>query len=359
MQAFERFEQEWSKYTGCDHVVGCSSGTAALHLACEDARQSLRFSQSSKAKAEIIVPDYAMIACARAVSLANMKPVFVDCDKSLCIDPNKLEESITDNTLGIMAVHTYGRECNMPAIHELAGKYGLYVIEDLAEAHLTRPHPNTHAACWSFYKNKLVYGEEGGAVAFRHKVNADVARRRRSLGFTEDHNYWHEPRGHNYRLSNAHATCILTNFPQIDTYVNLFTRLRRKQEAIYDAECPDDWKQSSVGSMARVTPWVYDIRIPDISTGKQRQIVELLRYYSIQARYGFRPLSLQPEYIYKTYPDAGPLTISNIQDMLHLNTEAYRAAREVIYLPLAQSLPDGWGRDQAREAFVLIKGCLS
>lgn len=351
MQAFERFEKEWSNYSGCDYVVGCSSGTAALHLACEAARNT-RVTSSPKTT-EVIVPDYAMIACARAVSLAGLKPKFVDCDHTLCLDVNKLEQAITDDTAAIMAVHTYGRECDMSAIHDLAAKYGLYVIEDLAEAHLTHPHPNTHAACWSFYKNKIIYGEEGGAVAFLEKEDAEQTRSRRSLGFTQSHDYWHIPRGHNYRLSNAHASLILHTFPQITLYARKVEKDRRIQIDMYDSFCPEAWQQGF-----RKTPWVYDFRIPNMTVGKQKQIVELLRYKGIEARYGFRPLSLQPEYIQRTYPEAGPATMGLMQEQLNVMTRACRAAREVIYLPLGQSAPKGFNSDTAREIFTTIQACL-
>ena len=315
MEAFQRFEQEWSKWAGVENVVGCSSGTASLHLALE----ALQLPPKSK----VLIPDYTMIACARAVTLAGHIPVFVDVTNEGLIDPASVEHychmlSSSDRLKAVMAVHVYGRPCNMPAIHDIAGKYDLKVIEDLAEAHCTHPHPNTHASCWSFYKNKVVFGEEGGAVAFRHDLTheRDLAVQLRSLGFTKDHNYTHILRGHNYRLSNLHAEEILNNLTNVDGWI----KIRREQEAVYDKRRPDG---ISVLPSSRETPWVYDILIPGMTTDQQRHIVQKLWDYSIVARYGFWPMSRQQEYTETQKVDHG--------------SNAIRLAREVIYLPLGQS----------------------
>lgn len=86
MEAYESLEQEFAQWQGLDPrgMVACSSGTAALHLALE----ALQLPQGS----QVIVPDYSMIACPRAVVLADLRPVFVDCDEQLLMDLKKLDE---------------------------------------------------------------------------------------------------------------------------------------------------------------------------------------------------------------------------------------------------------------------------
>jgi dTDP-4-amino-4,6-dideoxygalactose transaminase len=315
------------------NVVGCNSGTAALHLAIE----ALRLPQGS----QVIVPDYAMVACARAVSLAGLTPAFADVlEQDYNLDPKSVEDNIlainrngkrcwrlaSDPPVSaIMAVHTYGRPCNMAAICELAAKYNIAVIEDLAESHCTYPYPESDAACWSFYRNKVVFGEEGGAVAFHHDLNAEYqyAKSLRCIGFDNNHDYWHNPRGHNYRLSNCNAEAILTNMRQMDSWV----RLRLDQSAIYNHVLGTTYPSSS-----RETPWVYDLRIKGMDPCEQRMIVERLRAYGIGARYGFKPLSLQPEYSYIS--DRGELE----RQILLTATTAARLSRDVLYLPLGQNI---------------------
>jgi len=316
MQAYERLETAFAQWAGVENVVGCSSGTAALHLALE----ALQLPPGS----EVILPDYTMVACARAVTLAGLTPIFVDVDaKTLLIDPLKVEEVLEQHPAPryqkqrvIMAVHVYGRRCNMEALSELADKYDLFLIEDLAEAHGVEPHPGTDAACWSFYKNKIIHGEEGGAVAFRDPKAAKMARSLRTLGFTEAHDYTHIPRGHNYRLSNAHAELILASLH------NATSELRRRQEmcAYLDRWCLPEWKQP-----AREVCWVYDLRIPNLDYSKQRGLVEYLRASGIPARYGFKPMTFLEEYVPERNNSKTP--------------HSYDASREVIYLQLDPFLP--------------------
>lgn len=281
-EPYIQLEYEWGKWAGVENVVACSSGTAALHLALE----AYQFRQGS----EVILPDYTMVACARAITLSGHTPVFVDCRQdNLLLNVKILEDAVTDKTRAIMAVHIYGRYCDMKSIHEVADKYDLMVIEDLAEAHGIPPHPNTHAACWSFYRNKIVSGEEGGAVAFKEQGQAALAKCLRSLGFTHAQDYRHIPRGHNYRMSNSHASMILRSLGQSSENVSK----RRQIEEWYN----DVFKWDVEWLMPkREAVWVYDIAISDLVCDKQNAIVKALWENGIQARHGFKPMHTQEEY---------------------------------------------------------------
>lgn len=326
MEAYERLEQEWGKFAGVENVVACSSGTAALHLALE----ALRLPPGS----EVIVPDYTMVACARAVVLAGLTPVFVDCRNDLLIDPGLVEDYLsgskilrrgwdykkedpTNKPAALMAVHIYGRSCNMPALMDLADKYDLFVIEDLAEAHGLPPHPGTDAACWSFYRNKIVAGEEGGAVAFKDPTAAHTARCLRTLGFTEAHDFYHAPRGHNYRMSNLHARFIFDDLGNRNglPFYNHNVNTRRSVEMAYDAACPAKWKMPK-----RDIPWVYDLRVPGMTHMQQALAVGALNDRGIAARHGFKPMHEQLEFGGWCRKVGGE--------------KASRLGSEVIYLPL-------------------------
>lgn len=316
MQAFERLEEEWGKWAGVSNVVSCSSGTSALHLALE----AFRFPLGS----EVIVPEFTMIACARAVTLAGLVPVFVDCGDDLLINTDLIEEKITSKTVAIMPVHVYGRRCEMDAIRTYAIAFNLKVIEDLAEAHGVPVHPNTDAACWSFYRNKIVAGEEGGAIAFRYNVHAQHARELRSVGFTKDHNFLHHPRGFNARLSNANTELILEDLKSVDR--NL--QLRERVESWYTCLTPDNWCMP-----LRNVVWVYDVRIPNVDI---EAVVKKCNEQGVQARCGFKPMSMQEEYL------------STYETWTCLN--AYRLSQEILYLPV---YPDMIQEDCERNVNVL------
>lgn len=284
LQPFERLEHEWARWMGYspERVVACASGTASLHLALE----AFRLPPGS----EVIIGEFNMVAVPRAIAMAGLVPVFVDCDNRLCMDERLAGEAYVQKTHAILFTHIYGRRCSMENLIR-ASVYNCYpapfLIEDLSEAHGIKPHPQTDAACWSCYRNKIVAGAEGGIVAFRNPALAAYARRLRSLGFDDAHTFQHCPRGVNARLSNVHAELILASLANVEA--NLAER--RRIEAMYDECCPDEWRMPP-----RQTCWVYDLKIPGITREKQQAIVRTLNEAGIAARMSFAPMTRQEEF---------------------------------------------------------------
>ena len=337
MEPYEKLEHELAKWPGTgglyspEQVVVCSSGTAALHLALE----AMGLPQGSG----IVVPDYTMVACARAATLAGLTPRFVDCDERLLMTTDLTRRyGIDGPTSAVMFVHVYGRRVDLTDWGRPGACMTVRTIEDMAEAHGVHPHPNTDAACHSFYRNKIVAGEEGGAVAFKDVAHARVARELRSLGFTREHNFVHRPRGHNYRMSNLHASHILEGYGEgnrngIPSYrVNV--EQRREIESWYDEACPAEWKMPP-----RDAPWVYDLRIPGLRRVGMQRIVTELNEAGVGARCGFCPMTLQPE-----YRKANGYTASGMNCL--------RAFDEVFYLPLT---PGEVTRESVSRAFEIIR----
>lgn len=310
MEAYEELEEQLRKWSGCNDVVVCSSGTAALHLALE--------AFQLKPGSRVLMPDYTMVACARAVSMAGLQPIFVDCDYNLLMSRKCTYDALeSSNVSAIMGVHVYGRELDFRGI--IDNSNGAIVIEDLAEGHGIKPSPYTDASCWSFYKNKIVHGEEGGAIGFKDLEVSKYARCLRSLGFTEQHDFTHVPRGHNYRMSNLHAVPILQSLSMFETSL----KIRRAIETEYNNRCPGAWRMPH-----RDVVWVYDLRIPGLKKEEQDSIVSALNEVGIRARHGFKPMSLQEEY--RMYAVFGGNTHN-----------AYKMMNEVIYLPCdPHMLPD-------------------
>ena len=119
---------------------------------------------------EVIMPTFTIISCASAVVRAGAVPILVDSNpQTWCMDVNQIEEKITPQTRAIMAVHIYGLPVDMDVVISLAKKYGLWVIEDAAEAHglLYKDKPCGSfgdISTFSFYPNKHVTTGEGGMV---------------------------------------------------------------------------------------------------------------------------------------------------------------------------------------------------
>lgn len=311
MEPFQQLEHDWALVNNLDPegMVACSSGTAALHLALE----CLELEASShRALSQVLVPDFTMVACARAVTLAGLSPSFVDCEEDLLTAPGSFARSCNLATRVLMPVHVYGRQCDMDGIAQIASDLGLYVVEDLAEAHGVKPHPNSTAAAWSFYRNKIISGEEGGAVYFKNPKRAALARQLRSLGFTDAHDFQHVPRGHNYRMSNSHTSLILDSLKDFERIQDR----RRGVEAVYNALVPKEWQMPE-----RDAVWVYDVRIPSANLV---DVVKKLNAEGIAARQAFKPMRSQEEYLKSGY----------------YNSTAHRMSREVMYLPVNHNMTE-------------------
>jgi len=302
METYQLLEKEFGAWVRASNTVACSSGSSALHLALE--------AMQLPPESEVLVPEYTMVACARAVTTAGLKPVFVDCDDSLLLDPEACTRLITPTTRAIMPVHIYGRTCDMQTLGDLADHYDLRIIEDCAESHGATLSGLADAYCWSFYSNKIVHGEEGGMIAFADPKHAALARILRCQGFTPAHDFLHVPRGINARLSNVNAALVLGSL--LDADVHLMQRAQI--EKWYNACVPLEWQMPP-----RDVCWVYDVRVPQAPMYKA---IAALNRFGVAARHGFKPMTRQPEYIGK-------------QD---IGSNADRLSREVFYLPVDPSM---------------------
>ena len=159
----EQFEKEAAEYLGVKHVTGCNSGTDALVLALRAC--------GVKPGDEVITTAFSFFATAEAIAAVGAKPRFVDVRQGdYTIDPAKIEEAITDKTRAILPVHIFGAPCDMDAIMEIAGRHGLRVIEDDAQA-IGAEYKGRKAGtlgdigCFSFYPTKNLGGcGDGGMV---------------------------------------------------------------------------------------------------------------------------------------------------------------------------------------------------
>ena len=139
---------------------------------------------------EVIVPTFTMIATINAVTYTGATPVLVDSEPDTWnMDMNQVADKITPRTRAIMPVHTYGHPVDMDPLMELAGRHGLYVVEDAAEAHGAeykgRPVGRLgHAGCFSFYANKIITTGEGGMVTTNDPEIARLAANLRDHAFS-------------------------------------------------------------------------------------------------------------------------------------------------------------------------------
>lgn len=211
----EKFEKEFAAYCGANYCIGVGNGLDALKLILD--------AYDIGAGDEVIVPSNTFIATILAISYVGAVPVFVEPDpKTLLINPELIEEKITEKTKAIMVVHLYGRIADMVRICEIAKKYNIKVFEDAAQAHGAELNGKRagawgDAAGFSFYpgKNLGALGD-AGAVVTNDKA---IAERVRALGNYGSHiKYHHEYKGVNSRLDELQAAFLSVKLKHLDRW---------------------------------------------------------------------------------------------------------------------------------------------
>jgi len=289
----KRFEDELGALVDSPHVVACSNGTAALHLAL--------LGYGIGPGDEVIVPDLTFAATINTVIHAGATPVIVDVDRrSWNIDPAKVAAVITARTRAIMPVHLYGQPADMDALVALADRHGLIVVEDAAEAIGARHRGRAcgtigHAGTFSFFSNKVLTTGEGGAVVFRDERAAQRARRLRDHGMNPAKRYWHEEVGYNYRLTNLQAAIGCAQLEQAQGF------LARKQAiaARYRtglAGVPGLELAAQIAEHHN-SYWMVSVIVDEAATGLPRdEIMRRLGEAGIDSRPLFYPLHVMPPY---------------------------------------------------------------
>jgi len=232
----KKFEQEFAKYIGVNHVIGVNSGTSALALSLFALSVIHKWETG---KWEVILPANTFIATAESIIHAGGKPVLAEIEPDTYnIDVNKIETVISKNTKVIVPVHLYGQPADMSGIAAIANKYNLFIVEDAAQAHgaemqidgkLVKAGSIGIAGSFSFYpsKNLGAYGD-GGALATNDERIGRFLRMYRDHG--SDVKYEHNFIGSTDRLDDLQAAILEVKLIHIDKW----NEQRRKSAEIYN-----------------------------------------------------------------------------------------------------------------------------
>ena len=176
----EEFENKFAKYCGRKYAVGVSSGTSGLILALK----ALNIGKGD----EVITTTMSWLATANSIHLRGAKPIFIDINDDLNMNPNLIESAISKKTKAIIAVHFCGRICQIDKIQEIAKKHNLFLIEDASQAAGAK-YKNRYAGSWgdfsAFSLNPMkplgAFGE-AGILVFNNKKYLDKLKSLRYLG---------------------------------------------------------------------------------------------------------------------------------------------------------------------------------
>jgi len=210
------FENNFANYIGIKHCIGVGSGTDALFVALK----TLDIKDSD----EVITVANTFIATSEAISMTGARVRFVDCDTDTYnIDVNKIEKVVSKKTKAIIPVHIYGQPADMDRIMEIAKHYGLFVIEDVAQAHGAKYKNKSigtlgDIGCFSFFpsKNLGAYGDAGAIVTSNNEL-AQKARMFANHGRIEKYN--HEFEGINSRLDGLQAAVLDVKLKYLEKWI--------------------------------------------------------------------------------------------------------------------------------------------
>jgi len=287
----DEFERMFSRWIGIKHAIAVSNGTVAIHLAL----LALGIGPGDS----VIVPDLTFASPANMVIEVGARPIFVDVNSEYwCIDPKEIEKSINNNTKAIIVVHLYGHPAKMDEIIEIADKYGLYIIEDCAEAHGAefinkKVGSFGHIATFSFYGNKIITTGEGGMVITDDDELADKIRLYKDHGMRP--RYWHIVVGYNYRMTNVQAAIGLAQLMKI----NKLIERKRHIAKVYIEELSSipGIKLHPEMEWARCVYWLYSILIDERKMDVSRdELINKLSKEGIETRPFFYPLHAMPPY---------------------------------------------------------------
>ena len=224
----DEFSKHFAEFCGTKHAIGVANGLDAINLII----RAYGFGPGD----EIIVPANTYIASILAISENGCTPVLVEPDiNTYNIDPEKIEEKITEHTKAIVVVHLYGQAVQMQKIWKLAEKYNLKVIEDAAQSHGAmydgkRVGNLGDAAAFSFYpgKNLGALGDAGGVTTNDDEIFERV---KAIANYGSDRKYHHIYKGVNSRLDEIQAALLDVKLPYLDADNN-----RRREIAKYYRE---------------------------------------------------------------------------------------------------------------------------
>lgn len=310
------FEQRIAEIAGVKHCIAMCNATVALEIAI----------RALNLKGEVIVPSFTFIATAHALQWQRITPVFCDINvETHNIDADKIEELITPRTTGILAVHLWGRPCEIEDLQAIADRHKLKLLFDAAHAfgcrHRGRPIGGFgDAEVFSFHATKFVNAGEGGAVVTNDDAVAAKIRLMKNFGFSGYDKVLYI--GTNGKMNELSAAMGLTNLESVAE----FTETNRSNLETYRENLKDVPGISVIRYDKEDSP-NYQYVVLEVDADKlgltRDQLLTVLHTQNVLARRYFYPGVHRMEPYRSQFPDSGlrlPNTEALADRILHLPT---------------------------------------
>lgn len=234
----QRFESELARYLGVPYVTLVTNATIGLMVALRQLH----------ATGEVITTPFSFVATGHSVLWSGATPVFADIDPvTLNLDPKQIERHITAKTTAILAVHCYGRPCDVEAIESIAQRHGLKVLYDAAHAFGVRHNGQSvlnygDLSVLSFHATKVFNTFEGGAIISQNRATKESLDRLCNYGIVDEVTV--EDTGLNAKMSEFNAALGLLQLNHVDEAIrkrrDLDTRYRQLLADIPGIRCAID-----------------------------------------------------------------------------------------------------------------------
>ena len=294
------FEKKLAQYVGTPMAVSCQSGTAGLHTAlllCGVGGQDM-----------IIVPTLTFIAAVNPVMYLGAAPVFMDCDDSLCMDPDKLRKfcqeecELTDGVLrhkhsgrrvpAMIVVHVFGNMADMEKLMDIANEFHIKVIEDATEALGTKYICGRYAekfagtigdvGVYSFNGNKIITTGGGGMIVSENQELLKRAKHLTTQAKSDEENFFHDEIGYNYRMTNLQAAMGLAQLEQLEAFISTKREnYRHYQERLVSVP---GLSVLSFRDGIRSNYWFYSLYVDEPYSKEKTELISALKTKRIQTR---------------------------------------------------------------------------
>lgn len=331
----KELEDKLCAVTGAKYAVVCSNGTAALHMAA--------LAAGIGEGDEVITTPITFAASANCALYCGARPVFADIDpETYNIDPQKIEEAVTEKTKAVVVVDYTGQSVDLEPIQKICKEHNLVLIEDGAHVIGTKYQGKGNGSIsdmttFSFHPVKTVTGGEGGAVLTNDETLYKKLLLYRSHGITRDDALMeHEPEGpwyyeqmdlgYNYRMTDIQAALIISQLDKL----TMFSRRRKEIVARYNeafGKLPSLFVQKEIPE-SDTTRHLYILRIvPEKLTINRRQFFDALWAENVCCNVHYIPTYYFPYYEKLGYKRG-------------LCPNAEKLYEEIISLPLYYAMTD-------------------
>lgn len=294
----KQLEEKISNYLKIEDAIACQSGTSALHLA-------LKLCEVTKDD-EVIVPTLTFIAAVNPVRYIDAQPIFMDCDDTLNMDLEKLEEFcskeciVKNNKLinkktkkiikALVIVHIFGNMIDMETVMKIANKYSLKVVEDATEAIGTYSTSGKYRGrfagtigdfgAYSFNGNKIITTGGGGMLVSNHQELLKKARYLSTQAKDDELYYKHNDIGYNYRMTNIQAALGIAQLEQLEKFINI----KIENYNLYKSKLnSNDISILNFNKDTRSNHWFYSLMIKNNKINRDYLLNELVKK-NIQTR---------------------------------------------------------------------------